>query len=113
MRAAIYCRISQDRSDEGLGVTRQEQDCRAQAKRRNWTVSEVFVDNDISAYATTRRRKTRPAYERMMDAIRAGAVGAIIVWHPDRLHRTPRELEDFIDLIEAHKVSVATVTAGD
>ena len=113
MRAAIYCRISQDRSDEGLGVARQEKDCRAQAQRRKWTVSEVFVDNDVSAYTTTKRRKKRPAYERMMGAIRAGTVDALLVWHPDRLHRTPRELEDFIDLIEEHKVTVASVAAGD
>jgi DNA invertase Pin-like site-specific DNA recombinase len=28
-RAAIYCRISQDRGGAGLGVARQEEDCRA------------------------------------------------------------------------------------
>ena len=37
----------------------------------------------------------------------------IVAWHPDRLHRSPRELEDFIDLLEATGVTVATVTAGD
>ncbi|MER5688882.1 hypothetical protein [Streptomyces sp. NPDC002205] len=32
-RAAIYCRISQDRGGAGLGVARQEEDCRALCAR--------------------------------------------------------------------------------
>ena len=37
----------------------------------------------------------------------------IVCWHPDRLHRSPKELEHFIDLLELAHVTVATVTAGD
>jgi hypothetical protein len=37
----------------------------------------------------------------------------VVTWHPDRLHRAPRELEDFVDLVEATGATVATVTAGD
>ena len=37
----------------------------------------------------------------------------MIVWHNDRLHRNTRELEDFIDLVEATSIAVATVTSGD
>ncbi len=32
-RAAIYCRISDDREGLGLGVKRQEEDCLALAER--------------------------------------------------------------------------------
>ena len=44
--------------------------------------------------------------------MRAGGCSAILAWHPDRLHRSPRELEDFIVLVEAHGVAVETVQAG-
>lgn len=37
--AAIYCRLSQDRSGEGLGVERQEQMCRQFASRSGGTSS--------------------------------------------------------------------------
>jgi site-specific DNA recombinase len=37
----------------------------------------------------------------------------LVCWHPDRLHRSPRELEDFIDVVEASGAAVATVKAGD
>lgn len=107
-RAAIYCRISDDREGAGLGVKRQEQDCRELALRLGWDVTEVFVDNDLSAYSG----KPRPRYKAMLDAVKGGAVEAIVCWHNDRLHRSPRELEDFIDLIAATKAEIATVTAG-
>ena len=44
---------------------------------------------------------------------KSGMFDAIVAWHPDRLHRSPRELEDFIDLVEASGVAVATVQAGE
>jgi site-specific DNA recombinase len=107
--AAIYCRISRDRTGAGLGVDRQEKDCRALAERLGLPVDAVLVDNDLSAYSG----KKRPAYERLLEGVRAGRYSAVIAWHPDRLHRSPVELERFIDVIEAAQVQVHTVTAGD
>jgi site-specific DNA recombinase len=105
-RAAIYVRISQDRGGAGLGVARQEKDCRALCKKKEWRVAEVYSDNDVSAYSG----KPRPAYERMIADIEAGAIDAVVVWHVDRLTRSPRQLEDVIDLADRHQLSLATVT---
>lgn len=107
--AGIYCRISEDRTGQGLGVARQEADCRAWADRHGWTVAEVYCDDDISAYSG----KRRPAYHRLLDDIAAGRRDGLIVWHPDRLHRSPAELETFIDVVERTGIAVGTVTAGD
>lgn len=107
--AGIYVRISDDKEGAGLGVTRQEQDCRALADRLGWWVVDVYPDNDISAYD---RRKTRPEYRRMLDDIRTGRIQAVATWHTDRLHRQPRELEDFIDLLDEHAISVHAVRGG-
>jgi site-specific DNA recombinase len=107
-RAAIYCRISDDREGRGLGVQRQEADCRALAERLGWQVIEVFQENDTSAYSG----KTRKHYQRMLAAVEAGRVDAVIAWHNDRLHRSPSELEHFISLLESRHVAVQTVTAG-
>ena len=108
-QAAIYCRISQDRTGSGLGVDRQESECRELLDRLGWELVDVFVDNDVSAFSG----KTRPAYQRMLACVERGAVDAIVVWHADRLHRRPAELEGFIDLVERHHTAVATVRAGD
>jgi DNA invertase Pin-like site-specific DNA recombinase len=105
MRAAIYVRISED-DGEGLGVKRQEQDGRAEAARRGWEVVGVYPDNDVSAT----RSKTRPFYERMLRDIRAGLVQAVIVWDIDRLTRTPREVEDFIELADATGLVLVNLT---
>lgn len=109
MQAAIYCRISQDATGAGLGVARQEKDCRALCKARGWTVADVIIENDTSAYG----KKRRKLYEAMLERIEAHEYEALVVWHPDRLHRSPRELETFIDLVERTGLAIATVTAGD
>ncbi len=105
--AAIYCRISRDGAGHELGVLRQEVECRQLAERLGWAVAEVFTDNDISAYSG----RTRPAYQRLLDAIKTGDVDGLVVWHNDRLHRSPKELEDFIPLVVATKLPISTVTA--
>jgi DNA invertase Pin-like site-specific DNA recombinase len=107
--AAIYCRISRDTEGAGLGVKRQEDDCRAYCQRRGWGVGEVLTDNDISAYSG----KRRPAYERLLEEVKNGTFNAVVVWHPDRLHRSPIELETFITLVETTGVAVGTVQAGE
>ena len=104
--AAIYCRISYDREGAGLGVARQRSDCEALAAQRNWTVTDVFEDNDISAYSGRRR----PGYEQLLQHIRAGAVDVVVAWHTDRLHRSPTELEDYITACEARNVATITVS---
>lgn len=106
MWAAVYCRISQDREGAGLGVARQEDDCRALCQRKGWEVAGVYPDNDVSAYSGA----SRPAWERLLADVRSGTIGAIACWHVDRLTRSPRELEDVIDLADRHGLELATVT---
>lgn len=107
--AAIYARISSDQAGDALGVTRQLADCRAEAERRGWTVAEEYVDNDVSAYSGRRS----PAYQRMLDDIADGARDAVVVYHLDRLHRQPKELEEFAEVCDrAGMKHVATLT-GD
>ncbi len=43
----------------------------------------------------------------------AVGIDAIVTWHNDRLHRSPKELESFIDLVERTRVILAVVTGGD
>jgi site-specific DNA recombinase len=109
MRVATYCRISDDREGKGLGVQRQTEDCETFAASRGWTVAARYVDNDLSAYSG----KTRPGYAQLLAAVQAGLVDGIVAWHPDRLHRSPRELEDFIGIVEKHGVTIQTVRAGE
>lgn len=108
MRAVIYVRISQDRGGAGLGVERQREDCEALAERNGWQVVEVYVDNDVSAYSG----KLRKGYRRMLDDLDQGTATVVVAWDTDRLHRSPVELEDYINLCERRGVTTQTVKAG-
>lgn len=108
-RAAIYCRISSDRTGAGLGVSRQEDDCRALAEQLGMTVVAIHTDNDLSAYSG----KRRPGYEKLLDDIREHRVDAVIAWHTDRLHRSPAELERYIATCDTYATPTHTVTAGN
>lgn len=108
-RAVIYCRISRDRIGAGLGVERQEADCRALATKLGFLVVLVLVDNDLSAYSG----KPRPGYKQLLDMITSGEIQAVLTWHGDRLHRSLSELEHYIAACEQHEVPTFTATAGE
>lgn len=103
----IYTRISRDTEGAGLGVERQEKDCRELADQLGLRVIAVYRDNDVSAYSG----KVRKGYRRMLDDL-ARRPRTVLVWHTDRLHRSPVELETWIALAEPHGIAVHTVQAG-
>src|SRR6266566_8252600 len=107
VRAGIYARISSDREGDGLGVNRQLDDCKQLAESRGWAVAETYVDDDVSAYSG----KPRPQYARLLDDVRTGTVNGVLVYHLDRLHRQPKELEEFFEVCKDAGVDdLATVT---
>lgn len=109
VRAGIYTRISYDPAGQRAGVERQRLDCEALCRSRGWEVARYLEDNDRSAYSG----KPRRAYQELLRAVDAGEIDAIVIWHNDRLHRSPKELEGFIDLVERTGVRVAVVSGGD
>src|SRR5215469_10076391 len=124
-RAAIYARISADPFGHAVGVTDQATQCRQLADRHSWVVTgpactcddckkydvppDVYCDNDITASG----KKVRPHYERLLADIRSGRVDRVVVLHTDRLHRSPVELEQYINICEPHGVETHTIQAGN
>ena len=88
-RAGIHARISSDREGDGLAIGRQLEDCARLAEERGWRVVDRYVDQDLSAY----KSRVRPAYRQLLRDLRTGSIDGVIVYHLDRLHRQPRELE--------------------
>jgi len=87
----IYVRISDDPSEQALGVERQETVCQEWAASHGFTVTRVYRDNDISAS----NGKLRPDFEQLLkDRPRD-----IVCWHNDRLLRkSTKDLERVLDL---------------
>ncbi len=104
----MYARISSDKAGGGLGVDRQLADCRELAARLGWTIVGEYTDNDVSAYSG----KPRPGYKALVADLEAGEGAGVLAWHTDRLHRSPTELESFVDLCERRGIVTHTVTAG-
>ncbi len=107
-RAALYLRISEDRTGEGLGVARQRAACEQLCAARGWEIVAVLEENDTSASGS----KPRPLFAQLLTMIEAGDIDAVVVWHADRLVRRLVDLEHVIDLCEHSGVKLATV-AGD
>ncbi|GAB2767851.1 recombinase family protein [Nocardioides salsibiostraticola] len=106
---ALYARISHDIEGAGAGVNRQLEDCRKLADSLGWAVGGEYVDNDVSAYSG----KPRPEYERMLADLTDGLVDAVIVYHLDRLTRQPRDLEKFVDTVQAAGVTHVRFVGSD
>lgn len=101
--AAIYSRISDDREGRALGVERQLRDCSTLARQEQLKVVDRYQDNDLSA--STKARKPRPEYDRLLADARAGKFSVIIAYTASRLTRRPREHEDLIDLAVKHGIT--------
>ncbi|MET7618365.1 recombinase family protein [Streptomyces sp. NPDC005408] len=103
--AAIYCRISHVNDDDQTGVDRQERICRDIAQRLGVTVDQhmVFVDNNRSAWQRNRKRK---GWDALLDAARSGAVRHILTYHPDRLMRQPRDLEELLQIADDNSINL-------
>jgi DNA invertase Pin-like site-specific DNA recombinase len=96
-QVAIYARISDDREGKEAGVKNQEKACRAFVQEKGWQVKEVYIDNDISA---SQSKKKREDYERLLIDLKAGVIDTIVVWAVDRLYRQPIQLEELLKILE-------------
>lgn len=109
MRAAIYTRISMDKSGEALGVERQRDRILEVCAARGIDVVAEYEDNDSSAY---KLKKPRPQFEEMLKAVADGQIDVIISKHLDRLLRRITELERVLDICEPPGAFIITTDDG-
>lgn len=110
LRVGVYARISADDKGDEKGVARQTEWGAAMAVEMGDSNPTIYVDNDISAHQTRKRRRD---YERLLADIKAGRLDVLLATHPDRLYRRAADLERLIPLIESSGVSVRTKHAGE
>ncbi|MGH3096475.1 MAG: recombinase family protein, partial [Streptosporangiales bacterium] len=109
MRAAVYLRISQDRTGDELGVTRQRDDAQQLVSQRGWTLIHEYPDNDVSAAG----KKPRPQFDAMLASVERGEIDAIVAWSLDRLTRNRRDQLRLIETCEPHRVTIALCRGSD
>ncbi|MGO4143451.1 recombinase family protein [Paenarthrobacter sp. YAF11_1] len=109
MKAIIYLRISDDRTGQQLGVSRQREDCERKAKERGLEVVAVETDNDISAYSG----KRRPGFEAVLQAVTEGRASVVIAWSLDRLQRNRRDELRLYEACRDANAQLALVNGAD
>lgn len=88
-----YVRVSTDeQAREGISPAAQEDKIRAYCDLNDIELAEILIDAGESA-----KTLERPAMQEALRRIRAGKVGALIVYKLDRLTRSPRDLYMLID----------------
>jgi len=111
VRCAIYTRKS---SEEGLeqsfnSLEAQREACIAyiqSQKHEGWiAIKERYDDGGFSG-----GNMERPALGRLLNDIRAGKVGTVIVYKVDRLTRSLSDFSKIIEIFDSHKVSFVSVT---
>jgi DNA invertase Pin-like site-specific DNA recombinase len=103
LRAAVYCRISEDQDDERLGVERQGKDCLKRVDGEGWIrlpdhSLATFSDNDVSGDT---RATERAAFGRLCAAIQAGKVDVVVAYKQARLFRHTAKYLAFCELCRA------------
>ncbi|MGH3382347.1 MAG: recombinase family protein [Actinoallomurus sp.] len=120
-RAIGYVRISDDRDHDAAGVNRQQEDVTALAERLKWTVMEIVVENDTSAWkrrlvklpdGNTAMRVVRPGFRRALEMLMTGVADGFLAYDLDRVARDPRDLEDLIDCVVARSIPTQSVTGS-
>ena len=96
LRALIYTRVSQDRTQRGRSVSEQEEECRRACADNGWRVVEVLCDNDRGASRWS--TKDRPAYAELVRRLAAGDADVVVMWENSRGQRDLGEFAAFRDL---------------
>lgn len=108
-RAALYLRISEDKTGEGAAVTRQREDTTLLARQRGYSIVAEHTDNDISAAG----KRRRPGFEALLQTVAEEDVDVILAWSLDRLTRNRRDQVRLIESCQRHKVSLVLVKGAD
>lgn len=108
MKAAVYTRISQDKTGDGAGVERQREDCSALCEMRGWEPL-YYQDNDISAKVANKR----PEFKQMLADIETGEIKYIVAWSLDRLTRNARDRLAMVEACRDHGVVITLVKGTD
>lgn len=107
-RVGIYVRISKDRADE-VSTDVQVKVCRDYARERGWQVVDTYTDRGRSAFKANVKR---PAYDRLLDDLEAGAVDTLLVYRLDRMSRSLADFETVWQRIERAGGEFVSVSDG-
>ena len=97
--AGIYIRVStEDQAREGFSLGEQQEKLEQLCKYKDYRVFKIYKDAGISA----KDMEHRPAFQQMLQDMRAGKINYIVAYKLDRVTRSVRDLEVLISDLEKH-----------
>ena len=97
--AGIYIRVStEDQVREGFSLGEQEEKLKQLCKYKDYKIYKVYKDAGISA----KDMANRPAFQQMLEDMKAGKINYIVAYKLDRVTRSVRDLEVLISELEEH-----------
>ena len=91
--AGIYIRVStEDQAREGFSLGEQEEKLKQLCKYKDYKIYKVYKDAGISS----KNMSGRPAFQQMLEDMRAGKINYIVAYKLDRVTRSVRDLEVLI-----------------
>lgn len=94
-----------DQVSNGVSLDAQEARICAYATALNISLDEVVVDAGQSA-----KSLDRPGVRRIIDGVKCGTIGAIIILKLDRLTRSTRDLADVLELFQKADAALVSVS---
>lgn len=101
MKVALYARVS----TQDQNLDQQTAPCIENCKRNGWSY-EVFQEKISGA------KDTRPQLDVMLQRVRAGEFGAVMVWKLDRLGRSTIHLIQLVEEFRNRGVQFIALTQG-
>lgn len=102
---ACYCRVSTENQIENYSIDEQKERLEAFCKARGWDKPVMFVDPGFSG-----GKLDRPALRSLLDDVRHGKFGTVVVYKLDRLSRSQKDtlylIEDVFNRYDVSFVSV-------
>lgn len=105
-RAYVYTRVSTpEQAIEGYSIDEQDRKCQAAIESKGWTYVATFTDPGVSG-----RTMNREGLQKMIAAINAGEVDAVVIYKLDRLSRKQRDTMTIIeDVFLANDVTLVSL----
>jgi site-specific DNA recombinase len=100
---AIYCRRSATGDRQQVTVNRQKRLALEDCKKLGLIVQGkyVYIDNGASAW---KRDRKRPGWDELIASCKRGEIKHIVCYHPDRLMRQPRDLEELLSISDEYGI---------
>ena len=105
-RVAIYLRVSTEEQAEGHSLDAQRKICTHFAEQRGWQIVATYEDAGHSA-----KSDKRPAFQRMIADVRAGAIEIVLTHKLDRFSRSISDI--FRYMREFHERGTAYVSISE